>query len=325
MSKYLLIGGNGVIGHFVARRLVGQGHRPIVLSRGGDTTLIADIVNQCELVRADMTDAAAMDNVVRQHDVTHILHLGAALPSVTEVDPMAAIRLNMEGTANVLEAARNNGVRRVVMASTKAVYGEVAGEYRAPTLRPVPESRANPATMYGITKYGSEMLGQWYARAHGIEFIALRFGATIGPGKIARHGGSYSRYSVVLEHAMGGKPVVIRNGADAVCDVIFNDEAARGIVAALQVDKPRHGVYNIATGTGFTLRDYAAAVKRRFPSADITVDDPKPGSGSGSGDFILDPTLAREDLGFSADANVDNIVAGYVAAMVRLGLTPDLS
>lgn len=324
MSNYLLIGGNGVIGHFVARRLVGQGLRPVVMSRSGDTGLIADIAQQCESVRADITDPLSVDEVVRSHGITHILHLGAALPSVTEVDPVAAIRLNMEGTANVLEAARKHAVKRVVMASTKAVYGEVTGDHRAPTLRPVPESLANPSTMYGITKYSCEMLGRWYARNHGVEFIALRFGATVGPGKIARHGGSYSRYSVMLEHSMGGKPVVIRQGADAPCDVIFNDEAARGIVCTLQVEKPKHDVYNIATGTGFTLRDYAAAVTRRFPSAQITVSDTAAGTGSGSGDFFLDPTLAREDLGFSASSDVDAVVAGYVATMERLGLAPDL-
>lgn len=324
MTKYLLIGGNGVIGHFVARRLVAQGHRPIVMSRGGDTTLIADIVDDCDLMRADMTDAARVNEVVRDGGVTHILHLGAALPSVTEIDPIAAIRLNLEGSANVLEAARKNGVKRVVMASSKAVYGEVSGEYRAPTNRPIPESQSDPATMYGITKFSSEMLGRWYARTHGFEFIALRFAATVGPGKIARHGGSYSRYSVVLEHAMGGKPVVIRNGADAVCDVIFNDEAARGIVCAMQSSSARHDVYNIATGTGFTLRDYAAAVKRRFPAAEISFDELKAGAGSGSGDFVLDPARARDELQFIADSNLDNIVGGYVSTMELLGLAPDL-
>jgi nucleoside-diphosphate-sugar epimerase len=159
------------------------------------------------------------------------------------------------------------------MASTKAVYGPATGQFDAPAYVPVPESKLpEPATMYGISKLASEMLGQWYSRQHGIEFIALRFGATIGPGKIARHGGSFSRYSVILEHAMAGRPVRISSGADALCDGLYNDEAARGVICALQAAKPRHHVYNIATGTGFTLRDYAAAVKRMCPAAEITID-----------------------------------------------------
>ena len=324
MHKYLLIGGNGIIGHFVARRLVKEGGRPVIMSRRGDTTLIGDILSRCDNVLGDMTDNKCVDDIVRTNRISHIVHLGAALPSVTEKDPAAAIRLNVEGTANVLEAARNNGVRRVVMASSKAVYGNVRGDFDAPSYAPVPESLLpEPVTVYGISKWTSELLGSWYGKNHGIEFIALRFGATIGPGKIARHGGSFSRYSVILENAMAGKPVEINHGADAVCDALFNDEAARGIVCALQTPRPAHQVYNIATGTGFTLRDYAAAVKRCYADADISIrsDDRL----SGASNFILDASRAREDLGFIADANVDRMVQAYVSTMQLLGLAPDVA
>jgi UDP-glucose 4-epimerase len=320
MNKYLLIGGNGVIGHFVARRLVGEGHRPIVMSRGGDTTLISDILDQCVNVRADMTDRAALDNIVGSNGVTHIVHLGAALPSVTEVDPIAATRLNIEGTVNVLEAAKTHGVKRVVMASTKAVYGRVSGQHAAPTYLPVPETAADPVTVYGITKRTCELLGRWYQKTHGIEFIALRFAATIGPGKIARHGGSYSRYSVVVENAMAGKPVDIPSGADEVCDLLYNDEAARGVICALHASQPLHDIYNIATGTGFTMRQYAEAVRRLYPDADISIGN-KP---STNANFVHDVSRARTDLGFVSDANVDHIVRDYIATMRLLGLTPDI-
>ena len=323
MHKYLVVGGNGVIGHFVARRLVKEGHRPVIMSRGGDTTLISDILNQCDNVRGDMTDAKSVDDIVRTHRISHIVHLGAALPSVTEVNPAAAIRLNVEGTANVLEAARSNGVKRVVMASTKAVYGRVKGEFQAPTYAPVPETLAAPETVYGITKWTSELLGRWYRKNHGIEFIALRFAATIGPGKIARHGGSYSRYSVIVESAMAGKPVEINSGADAVCDALFNDEGARGVICALQARDPKYDVYNIATGTGFTLRAFAAVVKRRYPEAEISISpDARDG---GASNFILDASRAREDLNFVADSSIDRIVAAYVSTMQLLGLAPDVA
>jgi UDP-glucose 4-epimerase len=324
LDKYLVIGGNGVIGHFVARRLVKQGHRPVIMSRGGDTTLIADIRDQCDNVRADMTDSKAVDELVREHRISHIVHLGAALPTVAETDPAAAVRLNVEGTANVLEAARKNGVKRVVMASTKAVYGPATGIYDAPTYTPLPESKLpEPQTVYGITKLSSEQLGRWYSDQHGIEFIALRFGATIGPGKIARHGGAFSRYSVIVENAMAGKAVEIGRGADALCDGLFNDEAARGILCALQSPNPRHHVYNIATGTGFTLRDYAAAVQRLYPAARISISpDLRP---TNAVNFVLDVSRARDDLGFVADRGVDRIVEAYASTMQLLGLAPDVS
>jgi len=323
MHKFLVIGGNGVLGHFVTRGLVKEGHRPVVLSRGGDATLIVDVLKHCDNVRGDITDRKFIDDIVRTHSISHIVHLAAALPSIAEVDPAAAIRLNVEGTAHVLEAARNNGVKRVVMASTKAVYGRVKGSFAPPTYAPVPETCAAPETVYGISKWTSELLGRWYANKYGIEFVALRFGATIGPGKIARHGGSFSRYSVIIESAMAGKPVVIDSGADEICDGLFNAEAARGVICALLADKPKFDVYNIATGTGFTLREYAAAVKRLFPEASISVGtDSRPPSTS---NFILDASRAREEWDFVADSSVDHIVAAYVSTMQLLGLAPDVA
>lgn len=324
MGKYLVIGGNGVIGHFVSRRLVGQGHRPVIMSRSGSTDLIADILDQCDNVRIDMADRNAVNDLVREHQISHIVHLGAALPSVAETDPAAAVRLNVEGTVNVLEAARNNNVKRVVMASTKAVYGPPTGQYGAPDYQPVPETKVpEPLTVYGITKLSSEQLGQWYREQHGIEFIALRFGATIGPGKIARHGGALSRYSVIVENAMAGKTVRIDSGADAVCDGLFNDEVARGILCALQAPNPRHVVYNISTGTGFTLREFAAAVQRLYPSTEVVVA-PDSSRSTNTVNFVLDARRARDDLGFIAESGIDRIVEAYVLTMRQLGLKPDV-
>lgn len=320
MNKYLIVGGNGVIGHFVTRRLVHAGHRPVVMSRGGDVTLIKDILPRCDNLCGDIIDHKSVDEIVGSNGITHIIHLGAALPSLTEVDPAAATRINIEGTVNIMEAAKKYGVKRVVMASTKAVYGNVSGEYAAPNYQPVPETFSNPVTVYGITKWTCELLGQWYQKTHGIEFIALRFGATIGPGKIARHGGSYSRYSVVLENAIVGNPVNIKGGADEVCDILYNDEAARGVICALDSPKPKHSVYNIATGTGFTMRQYADAVKRAYPNADISIGKTQ----SQGVNFVLDVSRAQDDLDYTADSNVDRIIRDYVATMRLLDLEAEI-
>jgi UDP-glucose 4-epimerase len=319
LTNYLIIGGNGVIGHFLTRRLVERGHRPVIVSRSGDPALIADIAGACELVRGDVTDAARMDEILRSNRITHIAHLGAVLPNVAETDPAQGIRANTEGTAIVLEAARVNGVKRVVMASSKAVYGPARGEFGYPSYKPIPEDALlMPTTVYGISKLAAEQLASFYKRTHGLETVSLRFGATIGPGKIARHGGSFSRFSTILENAMAGKPVSIPNAGDAICDSLFNDDVARGILCALDAPTLKSDVFNISTGTGFSLNDYAAAVKRLYPNADITI---APGYGDAtSTSFVLDASRARDELGFVADPDVDHIVANYIAAMGRLGL-----
>lgn len=323
MTKYLLIGGNGVIGHFVTRRLVEQGHRPVVLSRNANADLLADVLDRCEIVRGDVTDAADLREMVGVNGITHLVHLGAALPSVAENDPALAARINIEGVANVLDAARRNGVSRVVLASSKAVYGEADGEYGPPDYRPISENMPpKPTAVYGITKLGGELLGRWFRKQHGLSVVALRFGATIGPGKIGRHGGGFGRFSAILENSMAGVATRVDNDGKAPCDCLFNDEVARGIVSALQAGAPKHYVYNIATGTGFSLREYAAAVSRRFPGAQISFGA---GSATSSVNCILDVARAHEDFGFQANADVDGIVAGYVSVMERLGLKPTVS
>lgn len=322
MSKYLIVGGNGVIGHFVTRQLVGQGHRPVVMSRRADPALIADLIERCDLISCDVTDAAAVEQVVSSRGITHIAHLGALLPAVAEQDPAFGIRVNVEGVANILCAALKNKVARVILASSKGAYGRPTGRHTHPEYAPVPEdTRAYPFTVYGIAKIAAEQLGAWYRKKHGLQVASLRFATTVGPGKISRHGGHYSRLSVIIESAMAGKPYSSESGGDSRSDTIFNDDAARGIVSALQASALQRDLYNIGTGTGISLRDYAAAVVRRFPGAQISI-----GGGldvSGAQNFIMDVTRAREDFGFSAESSPDHIVAGYLATMQLLGLKPE--
>lgn len=319
--RYLVIGGNGVIGHFLTRQLVGQGHRPVVMSRSGDRGLIQDVADRCAVVKGDITAADFLEAVLREHRITHIAHLGASLPHVADADPAYGMRVNAEGTAHVLAAALKTGVARVVMTSTKAVYGPATGRYTHPHYDPMPEDhRPEPYNVYGIGKLASEQLGRWYAAKHGLQFVALRMGATIGPGKISRHGGMFSRYSVILESAMLGKPVEVPSGGDGLCDMLFNDDAARGIRAALQARELKHDLYNICSGTGVTMKQYAAAARRLFPAANLSIGDGFDLTGLQS--FILDARRAREELGFSADGDVDRIVGRYVATMKQLGIAP---
>jgi UDP-glucose 4-epimerase len=317
----LVIGGNGVIGHFVTRRLIGLGHRPVVMSRSGDATLLADLAGSYDMANGDVVDAARVEEIVRDHGVTDVVHLGAVLTTVTENDPPKGIRANVEGTAVVLEAARKNGVKRVIVASSKAVYGPTQGDHGYPHYKPMPEDTPlAPITLYGVGKVACEGLVRFYRRQHGLEAAALRFGATIGPGKIARHGGAFSRFSTILENAMIGRPVSIPNGGDALCDSLFNDEVARGVVSALQVPALRSDVYNISTGIGLSLRQYGDAVKRLYPRAEISIG---PGhEGSKATNCVLDARRARDELGFIAESSVDRIVQSYVSTMELLGLKP---
>ncbi len=160
-ASYLVIGGTGVIGHFVTRRLIDEGHRPVVMTLSGNTRLIDDVLDQVDVVVGDIVDGGALKETVASRGITHIAHLGAFLGG--EADPARAARVNVEGMANVLEAARANGVKRVVFTSTKGVYGPVQGVYGHPTYQPLTEDLpCTPARIYSGFKLACEHLGRIY-------------------------------------------------------------------------------------------------------------------------------------------------------------------
>ncbi|MBI4200427.1 MAG: NAD(P)-dependent oxidoreductase [Chloroflexi bacterium] len=321
MTNYLVIGGTGIMGHFLTRQLVGQRHNPVVLTVSGDTSMVRDIVDRVRVVQGDVTDGEELARVVKEFGITHIAHLGAFLE---EEDPQKSVRVNVEGMVNVLEAARRHGVKRVVYTSTKSVYGPITGDYGHPTYRPLPEDYpTRPTTVYGITKLAGEYLGRRYQQRYGLEFVALRFGSTVGPGKL-RHGGPFVFHSRMIENAMLGRPTQIPRGGEAANDTVYDADAAQGILHALQAPAPGHSAYHIGTGYGITLRDFARAVTACFPEAEIQVG---PGASFLSPDLptnycVLDIALARGDLGYEPRYTPGEMVRDYVSTMERLGLAP---
>jgi nucleoside-diphosphate-sugar epimerase len=233
------------------------------------------------------------------------------------------VQVDVEGTVNVLEAARLNNVRRVVYASTKAAYGAIIGEFGHPSYRPLTEDYPpSPADIYGLTKLASEHLGQTYSKRYGLEFIALRFASTLGPGKTRRHG-SHAVNASIIENALLGRPTRIAAGGDVVQDTIYNADSARGIIAALKAPTPRHQLFNIGTGRGITLHDLATAVRRFFPDAHIDIGPGNSYMPAGSTPYycVLDISRARDELHYQpVFTDPADIVRDYVSVSKRLRL-----
>ena len=319
--KTLITGGTGVNGAATARRLVSGGERPLLLDNRVDVSLIADIADDVDVVTGDILDGAALKETVVARGVTHIVHMAALMPGPAEANPSLAIAIGVDGTLNVLEAARACGVRRVIYTSSNAFVGDIRGRHGHPDFVPLDESLPpNPADLYGVTKVCSETLGHYYRRRYGVEFVALRYPSIYGPGKLARHG-VLALYGKIIEDAMTGREVRIPQGGDQRNDAVYVGDVAHSVALALQAEGLTQWTFNIGTGRGVTLRDFAEVLKRFYPEARIDIG---PGldfrDGYKQSYCVFDIGRAREQLGYEPRYPLERGIEDYIESIGRLGL-----
>src|SRR6516164_8020575 len=268
--KVLITGGMGVIGAETSRKFVREGHRPVIYARHRDDRLIFDIVDKIDFEAGDVLDWPRLLDVIKRHRVTHIVHAAGFVGAVSATNPALSIQVNVMGTVNVLEAARAFDVRRLVYTSAKGIYGPVLGEYGPPTYKPMPEDMPKyPQRIYDSAKLMGEQTVLYYAKEMGLDTAVLRFSTTYGPGKTARHG-KMGVTSQIVENPFRGLPFH-HQGGDAKDDFIYNKDSALGIYLATTADKVPSRVYNIGSGIGQSLNDFAAVLRKKLPKADIEI------------------------------------------------------
>jgi UDP-glucose 4-epimerase len=326
MIRILVTGGLGVNGSSVTRRLLNRGHLPVVLENRPDTSLVADIAGRFPVVTGDITDLDGLIEVARAHSVDRVVHMAALMPGQAQADPRLGFEVNALGAVNVCEMARRLGIGRIVFTSSKAAYGEVASPvHRHPVYRPIREDHpSRPVLVYDVCKVAAEGMGRNYRRDYGLEFAALRFGTIFGPGKLVRHG-KVSILSQIVENAAAGVPITV-SGGDQQDDMVYVEDVAEGIVRAVLADRLEHDVYNVASGRGSTLRDFAAAVRQALPDAAIEVGPGLDYLNMGVDYYsVFDLTRARTDFGYEPQFSLAEGVQHYLATMRRLGIEPQVS
>lgn len=230
--------------------------------------------------------------------------------------PCEAFRVNAFGTVQLLDLACTHGVKRFVFTSSRGVYGELTGDHAHPVYCPVRENDPlRPARVYDVCKVAAEGMGHNYALLHGVEFVALRFATIYGPGKTLRHK-NYGIISEIIERALAGEPVKIAKGGEQKDDLIYVEDVAEAIMAAVLHEKPGHDSYNISLGVGFALNDLADAVRAVAPDAQIEIG---PGLNYMGWDVnyagVLDNTRAADTLGFSPSFDLKAAVADYAKSL----------
>jgi len=254
MSSVLVTGGLGVIGAWVSRRLVDQGHEVVTYSRHIDTSLVKDITGKITMVSGDVLDLPAILRTIKEHNIDRIVHMATALPDALDANPYNAYRTNVNGIMNLLEAARLVEIKRFIFSSSVAVYDAARGEYAYPTYKGIDEDYPKvPTTVYGATKLFAENMTIIYNERFGVDSIILRFASVYGPGKQVRHG-LLALHSKIIESALLNRPLKIRQGGDDKIDMVYVKDIANAVVLACFATSPEHRVFHVGTGRGDTFR-----------------------------------------------------------------------
>ena len=233
-----------------------------------------------------------------------------------ESQPYTLFKINAMGTVAVIEAARLAGVERVVFTSSRAYYGETPRHVGEPGYVPLAEDYPpHLRGAYNTAKIASEGMGRHFARVYGLQFAVLRFPAIYGPGK---RKDAYTPYIRLVEDSSEGKPVRIPVGGDQVDDLVSHvDDVAESIVTATLAPTLGYDAYNIGTGIGHTLKDYAAAVRVNLTHADIEIGLGHSLYGPDHTSVIFDVSRAKADLGWSPRFSLVEGIRDWVETLRR--------
>ncbi len=245
--KALVTGGAGFIGSHIVTRLLSLGHGVRVLDNfaTGRRENLAEVKERIELVEGDICD---FDTVRRAVDgMTWVFHQ-AALPSVARSveDPLLTNAVNVAGTLNVLVAARDGGVRRVVYAASSSAYGDT------PTLPKVETMPASPLSPYALQKYAGEQYCQMFTRLYGLEAVALRYFNVFGPRQDPA-----SYYAAVIPKFISmlvrGEPPTVHGDGEQSRDFTYIDNVVDANLLAAESAMAAGQVINVACGDRITL------------------------------------------------------------------------
>jgi nucleoside-diphosphate-sugar epimerase len=311
-ATILVTGGHGTMGPWVVRALHERGARVVVLdllegarSPIGDPGAAPDAT-----VVADVRDSSRVEAVLREHRITHVVHLAAIVGEPCERDPVAAFEVNAIATARLISAAEAAGVVRFVANSTKGALGPLPERYLHPTYEPVPiDHPPSPRTVYEVSKLAVERLVA-AARERGVSATTLRFTTTWGPGKSAATHAGLSLHSDLVAAAMAGGDVTVDVHPDQGFDLIYYADVGAAIAGACLADGPLTShVYHVGAGRLTRMSEFAAALEATFPGCRVTLGDRFPPGRN----VLFDTARAGAEFGYEPMFDVPAALADIAA------------
>jgi nucleoside-diphosphate-sugar epimerase len=299
--RYLVTGGAGFIGSNTVDELVRRGHSVVVLddlSSGKEDNLV-ETRNKITLIKGSITDIETVRKAM--YEAEYVLHIAARTSVPRSVkDPVETNKVNIEGTLNVLVAAKELKVKRVVFAASSSAYGET------PTLPKVETMEPQPISPYGVTKYVGELYAQTFGRCYGLENVALRYFNIFGPRQDpgSPYSGVLAKFcTAFLEDT---QPVVFGDG-EQTRDFTYVDNAVQANLLACEAPNVSGKVFNVGVGGRVSLNEVLHELgKITGKTLEVKYDPPRDGD---IRDSQADISQAREFLGYAPQVTFEDGLA----------------
>ena len=303
----VLITGAGLIGSQIARLEQEAGRTPVIFDVAHRPDALADFVDvdRCVLVKGDVTSPLDLVDAVVSNGVRRIVHTAAhgGLTPGSNAAPLTSTKVNVLGTAHVLETARILKLDRVVLASSSTLYmslvgGEDEGRYG------FEEAHPRPNNVYAANKLAAEDLGRAYQNTYGLDVVAVRYAAAFGPWGPGGGGPATAAMEHWLRSSLDGEPVEIMMSG---VDWIYSKDAAKGTQLACWADGLESRLFNLGMGRPIPGEEITAAINNSIAGATATVSptaiDPKRPA--------MNIDRAIRQLGFVVEYDMDAAVRDY--------------
>ncbi|WP_267643428.1 NAD-dependent epimerase/dehydratase family protein [Haloarchaeobius amylolyticus] len=305
----LVTGGTGFIGSYVSKEFVDHGHDVVAYDLSTDDRILSklDIADDVEIRRGDVTDPTDVVNAVAETGASRIVHLAALLTNTAESNPRAALKVNVEGTSNIFEAARtlDDQVERVAWASSAAVYAPPSNYDDGSDWWVTEDDLVYADTLYGATKEYNEHQARVYNEEYGVDHVAIR--PTVAYGPYRETGGSAFLANIVEKPALGESFSVEYGDQEIDWQHVEDIAQAFRLAAFTPEDDLSQRIYNVR-GELATIREAAETVESIVPDADLTVSD----EGELPWTQRLDMTAFQEDTGYEVQYDLESGFRKYI-------------
>jgi UDP-N-acetylglucosamine/UDP-N-acetyl-alpha-D-glucosaminouronate 4-epimerase len=245
--RYLVTGGAGFIGSNTVDELVRRGHSVVVLDdlSSGKEDNLAELRNKITFIKGSITDIEVVRKAM--YEAEYVLHLAARTSVPRSVkDPIETNKINIDGTLNVLVAAKELKVKRVVFAASSSAYGET------PTLPKVETMQPQPISPYGVTKFVGELYGQTFGRCYGLENVSLRYFNIFGPRQdpSSPYSGVLAKFCTAF---LEDTPPLVFGDGEQTRDFTYVENAVQANLLACEAPTVSGKVFNVGVGGRVSL------------------------------------------------------------------------